>query len=73
MVWPGSTEEVSNVAKLCNQHKIVMIPFGTGTGMEAGVAAVKVKANSTKRPLVQSLSPRDKSSRVYSLYNLISC
>jgi hypothetical protein len=43
VVWPGSTEEVSNVAKLCNQHKIVMIPFGSGTGVEGGVAALEVQ------------------------------
>lgn len=72
VVWPGCTEEVSNVAKLCNQHKIVMIPFGTGTGMEAGVAALEVNATSTKRPLVELLSSTIISSRVYSLCNLIS-
>ncbi|XP_028392262.1 probable D-lactate dehydrogenase, mitochondrial [Dendronephthya gigantea] len=39
VVWPGSTEEVSGVARLCNQHKVAMIPFGTGTGVEGGVVA----------------------------------
>ena len=46
VVWPGCTQEVSSVAKLCNQHKIAMVPFGTGTGVEGGVAAIKVKRTS---------------------------
>ena len=41
VVWPGSTEEVSNMAKVCNQHKIVMVPFGSGTGVEGGVSALE--------------------------------
>ena len=43
VVWPGSTEEVSGVARLCNQHHIAMIPFGTGTGVEGGVVATEVR------------------------------
>lgn len=36
VVWPNSVEEVCEVAKLCTSHKISMIPFGTGTGLEGG-------------------------------------
>ena len=42
VVWPKSTEEVSTVAAICTQHNVPMIPFGTGTGLESGVAALLV-------------------------------
>ncbi|KAK3608029.1 hypothetical protein CHS0354_031015 [Potamilus streckersoni] len=35
------TEQVSEVARLCNHHGIPLIPFGSGTGLEGGVNAVK--------------------------------
>lgn len=41
VVWPNSVQELSSVAKLCSQHQICMIPFGTGTGLEGGVAVLK--------------------------------
>jgi len=43
VVFPESTEEVSMVAKLCSENATPMIPFGTGTGMEGGVTAIKVR------------------------------
>ena len=42
VVSPGSTDEVVECAKICSKHKLPMIPFGTGTGMEGGVLARKV-------------------------------
>lgn len=42
VVWPGSVEEVSAVARICCEKKIPMIPFGTGTGLESGVCAPQV-------------------------------
>ncbi|CAK8681541.1 unnamed protein product [Clavelina lepadiformis] len=50
VVWPQSVGEVSEVAKLCTAHKMPMIPFGTGTGMEGGVAPMgpSVSINLTK-------------------------
>lgn len=42
VVWPRSVEEVSALARLCHQHSLPMIPFGTGTGLEGGVGALKV-------------------------------
>lgn len=39
VVWPQSVEQVSHIARLCHKHRIPMVPFGTGTGLEGGVTA----------------------------------
>jgi D-lactate dehydrogenase (cytochrome) len=44
VVFPRSTAEVSQCAKLCNDAKVPIIPFGTGTGMEGGVTATHVSS-----------------------------
>ncbi|XP_018594959.2 putative D-lactate dehydrogenase, mitochondrial [Scleropages formosus] len=41
VVWPRSVEEVSALAKICHRHRLPIVPFGTGTGLEGGVGAVK--------------------------------
>lgn len=41
VVFPRSVEEVSALAKVCHRHHLPIIPFGTGTGLEGGVGAVK--------------------------------
>lgn len=41
VVFPRCVEEVSALAKVCHQHQLPIIPFGTGTGLEGGVGAVK--------------------------------
>ncbi|KAE8295823.1 putative D-lactate dehydrogenase, mitochondrial [Larimichthys crocea] len=41
VVFPRCVEEVSAVAKVCHKHDFPIIPFGTGTGLEGGVGAVK--------------------------------
>lgn len=39
VVFPHSTEEVSEIVKTCAQHKVPVIPFGTGTSLEGHVNA----------------------------------
>ncbi|XP_045892262.1 probable D-lactate dehydrogenase, mitochondrial isoform X2 [Micropterus dolomieu] len=41
VLFPRCVEEVSALAKVCNNHHLPIIPFGTGTGLEGGVGAVK--------------------------------
>ena len=38
---PGTTEEVSGVLKICNQHRIPTTPRGAGTGMTGGALPIK--------------------------------
>ena len=37
VVFPETNEEVSKVLKLCNDNKIPVVPFGTGTSLEGNV------------------------------------
>ncbi|KAM3870025.1 putative D-lactate dehydrogenase, mitochondrial [Diretmus argenteus] len=41
VVFPRCVEEVSALAKICHHHRLPIIPFGTGTGLEGGVSALK--------------------------------
>ncbi len=40
VVFTLSTEEVSEIVKLCAQHNIPVIPYGTGTSLEGHIAAL---------------------------------
>ena len=37
VVFPETNEEVSKILKLCNEHNIPVVPFGTGTSLEGNV------------------------------------
>ena len=37
VVFPETNEEVSKILKLCNEHKIPVVPFGTVTSLEGNV------------------------------------
>ena len=37
VVFPETNEEVSQLLKLCNEHKIPVVPLGTGTSLEGHV------------------------------------
>lgn len=39
VVYPWSTEEVSEIVRTCAAHKVPVIPFGTGTSLEGHVNA----------------------------------
>lgn len=37
VVFPETNNEVSKILKLCNDHKVPVVPFGTGTSLEGNV------------------------------------
>ena len=39
--FPHSTSEISAIARICHAHRVPMIPFGAGTGMEGQVCATQ--------------------------------
>ena len=41
VVFAHSTQEVSEIVKLCATRKVPIVPFGTGTSLEGHVAALK--------------------------------
>ncbi|XP_059146329.1 probable D-lactate dehydrogenase, mitochondrial [Physella acuta] len=41
VVFAESVEHVSKVLKLCNDNKVPVVPFGSGTGLEGGVNALQ--------------------------------
>jgi D-lactate dehydrogenase (cytochrome) len=41
VAFAQSTAEVSEIVKICARHKVPMIPFGSGTGLEGHVVALR--------------------------------
>ena len=41
VVFAQSTEEVADAVRICAEHKLPMIPFGTGTSLEGHVCALE--------------------------------
>ncbi|EFL90785.1 FAD-binding oxidoreductase [Ahrensia sp. R2A130] len=39
VVQPHTTEEVQDIVRICAEHRVPIIPFGTGTSLEGGVNA----------------------------------
>ncbi len=39
--YPNSNDEVSGIVRLCAEHKVPVIPFGTGTSLEGHVLALR--------------------------------
>ena len=48
VAFAESVDHVSQVARLCNDNEVPLIPFGSGTGLEGGVNAVKVQFRTTR-------------------------
>ena len=41
VVFPETNEEVSKILKLCNEYKIPVVPYGTGTSLEGNVVGIE--------------------------------
>ncbi|KAM9302339.1 putative D-lactate dehydrogenase, mitochondrial [Gastrophryne carolinensis] len=61
VVWPQDVGQVSRMAELCYSHNVPIIPFGTGTGLEGGVSALKggVCCNLSHMDKIVSLNTED--------------
>ena len=42
VAFAESVDHVSQVARLCNDNGVPLIPFGSGTGLEGGINAIQV-------------------------------
>ncbi|XP_015729101.1 probable D-lactate dehydrogenase, mitochondrial isoform X2 [Coturnix japonica] len=61
VVWPQNVEQLQEMVALCHQHRVPMVPFGTGTGLEGGVNAVQggVCFNLSHMAAISELSVED--------------
>ncbi|KAK6212134.1 glycolate oxidase [Colletotrichum tabaci] len=39
IVYPRTTEEVSQIARICNKHNVPMVPFGAGSSVEGSFSS----------------------------------
>ena len=49
VVFPESNEEIASILKLCNQARIPVIAYGTGTSLEGHLKALYGGSASTSR------------------------
>lgn len=40
VAFPHSTEEVAAIARICHAHRVPLVPFGAGSGLEGGAVPV---------------------------------
>ncbi|MEE6499611.1 hypothetical protein FKM82_003514 [Ascaphus truei] len=61
VVWPQDVEQVSKMAEMCSTNNVPIIPFGTGTGLEGGVSAIRggVCFNMTRMDRILNLNTDD--------------
>ena len=50
VAFAHSTEEVSEIVKVCARHKLPIIPFGSGTGLEGNVVVARLFDMSQLKP-----------------------
>ncbi|MCV6584955.1 MAG: FAD-binding protein [Marinibacterium sp.] len=41
VVFPDSTDEVSQIMRICSRHKVPVVPFGVGTSLEGHVIPIR--------------------------------
>jgi D-lactate dehydrogenase (cytochrome) len=61
VVFAQSTEDVVLVVKLCGEHRVPLIPYGTGTSLEGHVAALEggITLDLSRMNRVLRVSPED--------------
>lgn len=61
VTFPQNVDQVCKIASLCNDNEIPLIPFGSGTGLEGGINAVKggVCVDVSKMTEILSVHPED--------------
>ena len=63
VAYPDTTEEVSDIVKLCAEHRVPVVPFGTGTSLEGHVNApyggVSIDLSGMKRVLAVNAEDLD--------------
>ena len=61
VVFPRTTEEVSEIVKTCARRKVPVIPFGTGTSLEGHVIALHggVSIDTSEMKEILSVNPED--------------
>ena len=61
VAFAQSTEEVSAIVRICARHKVPIIPFGSGSGLEGNVVALRggVSIDLSRMNRILRVSPGD--------------